>query len=243
MKQKYLLIIICFLIVSKVSFGQSVDIKPAPEGVTAQSVVDKYIIAIGGKDKLSKITGVSIWSKSSIQGNEIIIITHNAVPNKFYMEMGTPDITFQKQIFDGEKGAIIAMGNKTDITGDRLEQLKFDATLFNEMKYAELGATIELIGIAKIDNSDTYVIKVKTKSGPEFFDYYDVNTGYKVMTETKIETPEGKLTMITKFSDYKAVKGIFFPHKIIQEIAAQTIISEVTLITLNKVKDKVFVIE
>jgi len=235
-----ILVIACL---SMLVFGlnaQILEVKPAPDGVTVNQVIDNYIKALGGKDKLLKISSVSTWAKASIQGNEIIIITHSALPNKFYMEMGTPDITFQTQVFNGEKGVVMAMGNKTEITGDRLEQLKFEATLFNEIKYAELGAVAELLGVATHDNTEVYVIKVTPKTGPVFFEYYDIKTGFKLMTETKIESPEGKFVMITKYSDYKAVKGVYFPHKVVQEIAAQTIESIVTLIQINKVKDKIF---
>jgi len=240
--REILLLTVLFLFTSVVK-SQILEVKPAPDGITAATVIDNYINAIGGKEKISKITSVSTWAKASIQGNEIIITTHAALPNKFYMEMGTPDMTFQTQVFNGEKGYMMAMGNKTEITGERLEQLKFDATLFNEMKYQELGAVAELLGVAKADNADVYVIKVTPKSGLVFFDYYDIKTGFKVMSETRIESPEGKFTMITKYSDYKALKGVYFPYKVVQEIAAQTIESTITLIQLNKVKDKTFEIQ
>lgn len=225
-------------------FAQVEKIKPAPQGVTAKSIIEKYINTIGGKEKLAAVKSISQWGKSSIQGNDIMIVVHNAYPNKFYFEMSTPDITIQKQIFDGEKGIIIAMGNKMQMQGEQLEKMKNEAYIFKELQYLEDTTLLELMGIAQLENgAEAYKIKIVLSSGNPVFDYYDVSTGLKTMTVSKLETPEGKFEMVVTYKDYKPVKGLLFPYKIIQEVANQTLEMNITLITLNKVKDKIFRIE
>ncbi|HPD65108.1 MAG TPA: hypothetical protein P5050_05865 [Bacteroidia bacterium] len=226
------------------AYPQLEKMKPAPDGLTPQTVIDNYVNAIGGKEKLNAVKSVSTWAKSSIQGNDIVITIHNAVPNKFYFEMATPDISIQKQIFDGQKGMVIAMGNKMELQGEQLERMKYEAVLFKEMKYNELGDNIELLGIAELeDGTQAYKIKITPKSGNPVFDYYDVKSGLKIMNVAKIESPEGKLEIITSYKNYQPVKGILFPYTIIQEVASQTLEMNVTLITLNKAKDKIFLIQ
>jgi len=219
------------------------ELKPAPEGITAESVINDYINAIGGLAKLNKVNSISTWAKTEMQGQEIRITSHSARGNKFYQEIGTPDMTFQKQICNGQKAYIIAGGQRAEITGEAFENLKFEAELFREAKYKELGVSLELLGIEKVNDKEAYKIKCSLASGYEFVEYYDTETKYKVRTENQMKTQEGKVTIISDFGDYRNVKGVFYPYTLKQEIGPQLIDMVVTLIQINKAKASVFEVE
>ena len=63
--------------------------------------------------------------------------------------------------------------------------------------------------IAKVDGKDAYVVSVSSKSGSQFKEYFDVNTGLKVKKESVV----GNNPTSTTYSDYKEVDGIQFPYK------------------------------
>ena len=79
----------------------------------------------------------------------------------------------------------------------------------------------------------------------ESIDYFDVESGLKVRTSTTISTPQGELTQSVEFQDYKAVNGVFFPHKILIPVGGGLKLSaETQSIEVNKgVDDAVFKIE
>ncbi len=200
------------------TWGNEVEDKnTAPAGLTAQSVIDKYVEAIGGKSKLEKIETIIQTAEMEMQGRKIMMEMTNKVPNKFINETKMNGMVVQKQVFDGEKGFVSGMQGEKEITGDDLESLKYEGTMNTELKYDELGYKLDLAGTETVDGNEAYKIKVTNPAGDIQFDYYDVNSGLKIMTKSSKETPQGSVDQTQLFKDYKSVNGIKFPHKIVMK--------------------------
>ena len=71
-------------------------------------------------------------------------------------------------------------------------------------------ADVTLDGIEPINGSDAYAIK----NGKTTL-YYDVKTGLKVLTSTTTERAGQKMTSTITYSDYKDVKGVKVPYKVV----------------------------
>ncbi|AZJ34374.1 pitrilysin family protein [Tenacibaculum singaporense] len=186
---------------------------PIPSGVTASSVVDDYFKAIGGKDKVANVKSVMITSNAAVQGMQLSLVQKSATPNKSSVVVSMMGNVMQKVIFDGTKGYQEVNGQKKEMTGDELEEVKNTAAPFADKAYK--AGTIDRI--EPIDGNNAYVIKHGKK---EIF--YDVKSGLKVKEVKTAKGPQGEMKVPVVFSDYKEVNGIKFPHKMIQKNGPMT---------------------
>jgi hypothetical protein len=74
-------------------------------------------------------------------------------------------------------------------------------------------------------------VKVVTKTGEEYFEFYDANTGLNIGVTRKIESQMGPIEATTMVSEYKEVDGQLVPMKMRQ--AAMGVES---VIVINKVE-------
>lgn len=178
---------------------------PIPEGMTAATVVDKYIEAIGGKDKVMAVKSVITVANASIQGTPLVMTTKVAAPNKSSLVVAVMGNTMQKVIFDGSTGYQEMQGRKMDMQPAQIEEAKASAQPFSDMSYSS--GTLDRI--EPLDGDTFYVIK---NGNTEIF--YDVKTGLKAKEVKTVKTPRGEMKVPTSFADYKEVNGILFPHSI-----------------------------
>ena len=225
-------------------------LKSAPEGVTAQTVLDQALVAKYGMGKgksldkkLKKIKDITVKMKASIQGQTIDVTRYQKAPNKFVQAMSMQGTVVQKQSFDGTKGKISGMQGNKDIEGDELASLKISSIMFNDTKYEELGFKFELLGIEPVNDKDAYKIAVTKPNGDLETEWYNVETGFQVksVSSQKNEQAGGDVLIVVEFSDYKEVNGIQYAHKIKQSFGPQSLDMEVLSIEFNtKLADDVF---
>jgi zinc protease len=189
--------------------------KTVPAGVTAKSVIDNYINAIGGEKALKAVKTISTVATGSIQGTALEMTTKASSSNKKMIEMKAMGMSMMKQVVN-EKGAYaIQQGQRKDFTGEELADKKESAVPFEELTLAKkAGLTIE--GIETINGSDAYAIKDGSATL-----YYDVKTGLKVAEAKTVEQGGQKMTQMVNYSDYKDVKGVKIPYKMVMNIGVE----------------------
>lgn len=189
-------------------FGNPVEkpvAKTASANVTAKTVLDNYIKAIGGEKTLSSVKSIVTVSTGTIQGAPLELASKTAV-GKISRELKAMGMSMMKQVVN-EKGAyVIQQGQRKEITGEDLADMKADAYPFPELVLAKK-AGLTVGGIESINGSDAYAIK----DGRSTF-YYDVKTGLKTAESRTIEQGGQKMTQTSNFSDYRDVKGIKIPY-------------------------------
>jgi hypothetical protein len=176
-----------------------------PQEVTAKTVLEKYINAIGGEKVLRTVKSLYTISSGTIQGAPIELTSKTTSSNKQLREIKVMGMSMMKQVVS-EKGAyIIQQGQRNDLTGKELDEIKSSAVPFDELSLISK-PTIVLESIEVYNDADTYVIK---DGNAKYF--YDVKTGLKV-AETKSMDVSGQLiSQTSNFSDYREVNGIKFP--------------------------------
>ncbi|KJS06318.1 MAG: hypothetical protein VR77_05840 [Flavobacteriales bacterium BRH_c54] len=225
-------------------------LKPAPEGVTAETVMNKYIEAKYGvakgkalDKKLKKIKDITVRMDASIQGQSINVTRYQKAPNKFANAITMGTMVIQKQTFNGTTGKSSGMQGNEDITGDDLEDLKFSSVMFLDAKYTDHGITYELLGVEPINGEDAYKMVQTKPNGETETEWFNVASGLKVKSMSVQENdkmPE-PITVVTELSDYKEVNGIMFAHKTKQVFGPQTLDMTVTAVEINtKLGDEVF---
>lgn len=97
-----------------------------------------------------------------------------------------------------------------------LEEMEMNAPPFPELHYPKIGRMV-LPGTVQVDGEQAYKITVLTDMGSTFSEYYSVASGLKLRREEMKATPDGNMKVITDLKDYREVKGVLFPHLILQK--------------------------
>jgi zinc protease len=222
------------------AFGRPVQedaIRPAPTGVTVETVLNNYFEAVGGRSNLENIRDITQKMSASMMGQTINITYFQKAPNKLLVETAMGGMVLSKQLFDGEKAIITSpMGRQEFTEGPEFEMMKQQAVIDAELRYKELGIEKNLQGIEKINGKDAYKVEVIARDGTRSYDYYDVESGFKIQTVS----PQGTAT----YSDYRQVGNLWFPYALSQQMGPQSIDMTVTEIKVNSgLEDDIFRIE
>ena len=207
--------------------------KKVDANVTVQSIIDKYVAAQGGKEKLESVKDIQTTLKGKIQGFDITLTISRKAPNMLFQELDA-GVFKQTTIFNGETGKQIANGQEVPLEGDQLEELKYQATMNLYLDFAKYGITTELKGIKDVNGRDAYEVELTMPTGKKSYQYYDVESGLKVRESSTVDTPQGSFTQVVDMGDYKDVNGILYPHKLSQQMGPQTVELEVTDIKVNQ---------
>lgn len=186
--------------------------KPVPAGVTAKTVMDNYIKAVGGEKALKAVKSVATKSNGTVQGMAVVFTSKVTSDNKQLVEITAMGMSLMKQVINEKGGYKAGQGQREDITGAELADLKASAVPFEELTLAN-NKDVKVTGIEAINGIESYAVKKG-----ETTLYYDVKTGYKVAEANQQETPAGKIPVFTYFSDYKDVKGIKIPYKVVMNV-------------------------
>ena len=174
---------------------------------TVDEVINKYIDALGGKEKLMSLKSVRLDGVMNVQGTDINITT-----TKLHMKGMRVDIvvagTENYQIVTPEKGIIFmpiqGITSPTDMKEDQLKsgqiQLDVQSPLFN---YKEKGTVVELLGSEILDGADNYKLKLTFKNAgtTTYFIGKDNLRLNKSVSKRNINGEEMELA--TTYSNYK----------------------------------------
>ena len=204
--------------------------KPIPTGVTAATVLESYIVAIGGLEAVNAVSSVMTASNVTIEGMPFkpTAVMKTMAPNMSSMEMSIEGMgTVMKQKFDGSEGYTEQQGMQQPMSDDELAEKAEEKGLFPET-YLDVN-TLTLVSLTAIEGVDVYKIKVKEDS----YRYYNATTGLLVRTEKSEEAQGQKITSVQDLSDYREVNGVLFPYA--QKITAgpQVIGMEASKIVVN----------
>jgi zinc protease len=189
--------------------------KPVPAGVTTKTVLDGYIKAIGGEKSLKAVKTVATKSAGTIQGTPLEFTSKVSVDHKQAIEMKAMGMSMFKQVVGDKTGYSVQQGQRTAIEGADLADNKASAVPFEELDLVK-NSDAKLSGLETINGVEAYVIK---KGNAKYF--YDVKTGYKVAESHEEGEGNEKAVQTTLYGNYKDVKGIKFPHKVVMNIGIE----------------------
>ncbi|HNR86415.1 MAG TPA: insulinase family protein, partial [Taishania sp.] len=227
------------------AFGEPVqDMKKAD--ITADELFKKYSLALTASKtvkerdkKLKKIKSVRQEVEMSMSQVPFPLksVRFWAAPNSEVMTIEAQGMMVQKTYFDGTTGYNSNMQTgKKDLTAEEIAAKNKSTGLIPEINYTKSGMKYELLGIENQNGTDMYVVKLNDGES-ESYDYYNTKDFSKIKTVTISkagEEEEGPSEVTMTYSNYKAVGGVLFPHKIVMSAGAMTFNGEVKLIEINK---------
>ena len=198
-----------------------------PAGVTAQSVIENYLDAIGGRAVLEKVKTVSIFASGEVQGMALNFQLIRTSDNQFMQNIEIMGTSMSKQVFNGENGYAMMQGQKMDLNPQQAAMIKDEAQPFYELHLDPKAISLE--GIEKVDGKNAYKVKV---SGNRVA-FYNVTSGQKIQEITTTEMMGQTIESTMKFGDYKEASGIMFPFYLGQMMGPQLIEFTIEKIEVN----------
>lgn len=184
---------------------------------TADDVVNKYLTAMGGKEKMNALKTLKMEGNLSVMGNDVAIVMtkkHLVGMRMDISAMGTENY----QVVTPTKGIMFmpvqGMAEPTEMPAEQLKaaqsQLDIQGTLVD---YKEKGSTVELIGKEKVDGEECANLKVTYKSGVVSNFFISEKTGFIVKTVGKRVINGEEVEVSNSYSNYKQnADGYWFPY-------------------------------
>jgi photosynthetic reaction center cytochrome c subunit len=217
------------------------DVIPkTPGGTSPESILDRYIQAIGGAQRLAGLTSIDAKGISAgfggFGGDGDVEIVAKA-PDKratiilFKQETGRGD---QIRTYDGRTGWVRTPLNvlgEYELQGGDLDGARFDAQLSfpGQLKQvltdlrtgpattiSDIPMSQSQAALLKETTGKTYTVDVVQGTGPRGLLvtlYFDRQTGLLVRELRYSQTPIGRVPTQTDYSDYRDVNGIKFPFR------------------------------
>ena len=188
--------------------------KPVPAGVTAKSVIDTYIKAIGGEKAASAVKTIVMNGSTTIpQAPSPLSFTSKIdVKGRMMVELAMGTMSLMKQVVNDKGGYVMQQGQRQNIEGVALAEMKAGATPFEELSLSKK-QDLTLDSIESVNGKDAYAVK----NGKTTY-FYDVTSGLKLAESKVVEQGGQSMTQTTNFGDYKEIKGVKVPFNIIQNV-------------------------
>ena len=213
------------------------DPNAIPEGLTAEAVVENYIKAIGGREKLESIKDMSV--KGEMKMGPMSINVEQAYKNNtmFAMSMVMNGQVLQAIKYNGTSAKVMAQGQENQANAEQLKGFKMQANMFAELDLDGLGFSSKLVGTEKVDGKKTFKLEVVGTDGITKYDFYCATTGLKLKTVAQ----QNGATVTMLYNDYKDVEGLKFPFSTITQMGPQEMPLTITSLELNKnINDELF---
>jgi hypothetical protein len=184
----------------------------------ADEIVNKYVNAIGGLDKIQAIKTIKLTGKVTAGGMDIPFSQICKRPQMVLMESTVQGMTM-KQAYDGTQGWMINpfMGKKDPdlMSKDAEKTIKRNADFEGQLiNYKDKGSKIELIGKEDLEGSQVYNIKLTDKNNDLTNFYIDADSYLLVKQNDKIKFDTKEISAESILSNYKQVNGVMFPYSI-----------------------------
>ncbi|MBC6368946.1 pitrilysin family protein [Algoriphagus sp. AK58] len=177
----------------------------ADADMTAEKVIENYLKAIGGKDKVSQIKTAKISMDASVMGTALNISFVYDQENKRYAQKQSVggNVLIKTKIENG-KGSLTMQGQNQEMQPAQYEEAVLNSFLFPEAVYQAMGYTLTFDGLKDVDGTPAYKVIIASASGAKLTNYYAQESGLKI----KYENPASGDTF---YSDYQEKEGVLLP--------------------------------
>ena len=195
---------------------------PAPGVPSVDQVLNKYLQAIGGADRVASITSFIATGKSvgyrGFGGGGIVEVSARA-PDKRATHISFPeypDRGVSVRTYDGRTGWIatpLAVVRKYELGGSERDGARLDAQLSFPAQIRQALSDLRVGPPGTIDDKDVTVVQGNGPNGTLATLYFDDASGLLVRMIRHGRSPIGRVPTQVDYSDYRDVGGIKFPFR------------------------------
>lgn len=212
---------------------------------SARSIIDRHVKEIGGREAVLALTSTHASGTVSLPAAGLTgkLEAFHAKPNKFLQRMTLPGIGEIEEGFDGTVGwSISPLTGPTLLDGRQLEQRKFDADFYEDLKSTDRYDSMTTVEKTMFDGRTVYKIQLVRKGGGEDIEFYDTTTGLKAGAITTRDSPMGPMQGTTSWSDYKKFGGLLQPVTTKVSVMSTEMVMAITAVEYGKVDPAVFAV-
>lgn len=184
---------------------------------TAEQILDKYIQALGGADRLAALTSFAAKGSSHLYGEE------RSDPTEVYAKAPNQVATIVHQregdmarVFDG-RNAWVAMPltvvPEFPLSGGALEGARLDAALAIPARLRQFFNTWRVGFPITLDGRDAYVLQGTGAARQIATFYFDKQSGLLTRVIEYANSAAGRVPTQIDYSDYRSVTGVMLPFK------------------------------
>lgn len=181
---------------------------------SAASLEAKFLAAVGGKEALNSHSARTLYARIEIPSQGITgpLVVWAKAPNKLATRTVIQGIGEVRSGFDGETAWALnpAMGPML-LEGLALDQLRQQADFHGTPHNPKWVDSATTVVEEPFEGKPAYKVKVRTRWGEEYFEYFDKATGFMVGYNRKQDTPMGALEAVTVLTEYKPFGKLMLP--------------------------------
>ncbi len=209
---------------------------------SADEIIAKYIQAIGGREKLSKISSLYTESKAEVMGMESTqkVTILNGKGYKQEMELGGSVMTNCYTDSGGwsinpwmGSGSAETMPEEQYSAGKN--QIFIGGILVN---YTDMLYKVELLGNENVGSVNAAKVKLTAPDSTSSVYFFDPDTGYLIKSVQQGEMQGQVVENVLTYSDYKQVDGYTLPHTVTMNMGGMfEMTNNITKVEVNKPVD------
>jgi len=189
----------------------------APGAPSPDKVLDKYIQAVGGAERLARLTGFVGKGSSTLYGGgfksafEIYVKAPNQRTTIIHQELGNKTMTF-----DGHNGWLASAVTPVpvlDLTGGELDGARLDAELSIPGRVKQALGQWRASLPREIAGRPVNVLQGTGAGGANATLYFDVESGLLTRVVRYANSAMGRVPTQIDFEDYREVAGVKIPFK------------------------------
>ncbi|MFN7875160.1 MAG: DUF620 domain-containing protein [Pirellula sp.] len=215
--------------------AEKADEKSDNDLPSAEEILNLYVKALGGKEKLQAIknmvsNGSLAIPAAGIKGEVVI---RQATDGKFKMTAEIPGVVDSETGSDGKViWEVSSVTGAELLEGVRADQARFQMALFPALDMKKFFESMECTGKENFAGEECYVVIYKNKKTPPMTTYYSVKTGLERGNRLNTVTAMGDLNIVTEVKAYAEVDGV----KYAKEVEATLPNGMKQLISMDKVE-------
>jgi len=209
--------------------------KNVDTGISVNSILEKYIQAVGGKSALEAIKTISYTAEAEVQGQKLLLEKKATADGKIYQTMTFNGMVLLKTVFNGENGYIEVQGKRQDMKEEDIAEIKKYNTIFPELLMLN-SPTLKIGGAENINGIATY----RLVDGDSSY-YYGIDSGLKIANGVTKEISPGQIVdQMSVYEEYKDYSGIKYPNKFTNNVGMEIKLNIIDLQFNESIADSQF---
>jgi zinc protease len=203
--------------------------------ISASEIIESYLKAIGGKEEVKKITSFSAVIGLDMMGRTFDGVEKrmNAGMQMIELKMGT--MTVMKMAFNGTSGFQQQGPQKKDMSEKEIKEARDDKGIIPQLYYiTDEAYKTDYLGTGKVNDEDTYRLKVLMPSGRTSVQEFSVKTGLLLKEETTSIQEGAEVPLTIEYKNYQKTGALLLPMEITRTSGGQEIPFKYKEIKLNE---------
>ncbi len=201
-----------------------------PEGVTLATVIDQYLNAIGGKDKIASIQTLKLVYEGTAMGTTVKT-EERRTTDKYAQTTYMNGSAMMGVVSKGDEFYMKQGANKVPLPPAMQNDLAYSIGILPELGMVG-SENAKLIGIENVEGKEAYKVEVNGEIVQSSF-FYDVETGLKLREMTIINSNGQQQKQTVNYKDYQEFEGIKIPGLKIGNLGTEILESKLLEASVN----------